>query len=597
MTARPNALEPPGPELSQEQAELVEALVRSLNPTQALWLSGYLAGFARSGPNRAEPAAGSARRLTILYGSETGNCAELAQQAADSARSHGLHPVVTDLADYKTRLLKDEEDLLIVTSTHGEGDPPHTAEPFFEFLESRKVPALAGKRFAVIGLGDSTYEHFCQAAKRLDRRLEELGAKRLAPRLDLDVDYEKPAEEAIAGLLLKLQPSANGTPRPALHIAPAVVKPAFDKRNPYPATVLENLPLTGRDSTKETRHLELSIEGSGLHFEPGDALGVMPRNDPVLVEQVLHCASLPEEALITAGEESMTLGEALRSRLEIVRITPRLLRFWADEGGISELAALCEEGQEELRAALLRENHVVDLLRRYPLPGLDPQAFVNHLRPLQPRLYSIASSASFAPGEVHLTVAVVNYTLHGEPRHGVASKYLAEQDSPEIPVPVYVQSNPNFRLPAADVPVIMIGAGTGVAPFRAFLQERDVHSAPGRNWLFFGERNFRSDFLYQTEWQAHLKSGLLTRMDAAFSRDGDTKTYVQHRLLDRARDLYAWLQEGAHVYVCGDASAMAPGVHAALRCIVQQQAGLDSAAAEEYLTALRAERRYQVDAY
>jgi sulfite reductase (NADPH) flavoprotein alpha-component len=290
------------------------------------------------------------------------------------------------------------------------------------------------------------------------------------------------------------------------------------------------------------------------------------------------------------------LHEALTSKLEIVRVTRRLLRFWADQSGISELGALCEEGQAELRAALLKENHVIDLLRRFPLRDLSAQSLVDNLRPLQPRLYSIASSAAFAPGEVHLTVAVVRYPLHGELRHGVASAFLADA-APETSVPVFVQSNPHFRLPANDVPIVMIGAGTGIAPFRAFLQEREMRGASGKNWLFFGERHFRTDFLYQTEWQAHLHSGLLTRMNVAFSREGTTKTYAQHRLLEQARDLYAWLQDGCHIYVCGDAVGLTPGVHAVLRCVLQQEGGLDLHAAEEHLTSLRSSRRYQIDAY
>jgi sulfite reductase (NADPH) flavoprotein alpha-component len=334
-----------------------------------------------------------------------------------------------------------------------------------------------------------------------------------------------------------------------------------------------------------------------LAFEPGDALGVLPRNDPRLVEAILASTSLAADIPVVIGDETSTLSEALASRLEIALATPRLIDLWADLSDSIELRLLRGEGRAEARTAFLRDHNVIDILRQFPVRGLGAQAFVSGLRPLQPRLYSIASSQAFAPDEVHLAISIARYELNGDRRMGVTSGFFAERASPETCVPVYVQSNSHFRLPADDVPILMIGAGTGIAPYRAFLQEREARCASGKNWLFFGARNFHTDFLYQTEWQALLKSGLLTRMNVAFSRDRTPKTYVQHRLLEHAHDVYGWLQSGAHVYVCGDASRLAPDVHAALRSVIQKEGGLDGTGADEYLAALQQSGRYQVDVY
>jgi sulfite reductase (NADPH) flavoprotein alpha-component len=613
------ALEFAGPGFTAEQWNQINALATSLGPGQGLWLSGYFAGLdhnaraLRTGTSlplaTLDPlaplpvAARSTRTLTILFGSETGNGASLAKALGEAAGRLGVEPVLVDMADYKLRRLKDEQDLLIVTSTHGEGDPPLSGKGFFEFVESRKAPRLPELRYAVLALGDSTYEHYCGAGKRLDHRLEELGATRLAARVDCDVDYDEDADGWIKAVLAKLAPASQtaigGAPARAASVQPVspVSTPLFDKRTPFPATIIENLVLTGRGSTKETRHIELSLAGSGLAFEPGDALGVVPRNDPRLVEALLDTLTLSAETPVSIKERSTTLGEALGEALEITAATPRFLDHWATASDARELEDLRGEQQAEARSAFLRSNHVIDVVRRFPVQGIDPQAFVAGLRPLQPRLYSIASSLAAAPDEAHLTVSTVRYELHGEPRSGVATGHFAQRAEPDATIPVYIQANRHFRLPADDAPILMIGAGTGVAPYRAFLQEREARGATGRSWLVFGERNFHSDFLYQTEWQEFLKGGLLSRMNVAFSRDGATKTYVQDRLVEHARDVFAWLEEGACVYVCGDGARLAPDVHAALRTIVQQQGGRGKAAADDYLGALQRDHRYQIDVY
>lgn len=602
--------------LTAEQWQQVNALAQSLRPGQALWLSGYFAGFDRGlrgvvadadylpAPQGAlaglPDTGGAARALTVLYGSETGNSAALAQSFAEAARARGLQPVVSDMADYKTRKLKDEQTLIVITATHGEGDAPQSAMAFFEFMASRKAPKLPNLKYAVLALGDSTYARYCEAGRRIDRRLAELGASQIEARVDCDVDYDDPAATWIAAVVEKITPAASagaGAVKVSTQASPAPVATAFDKRRPFAATVIDNLVLTGRGSSKETRHIELSLEESGLTFQPGDALGVIPRNDPATVEALLTSLSLNADAPITLKDRATTLGEALANDYEITLATPRIIDHWAKLSGASELEHLRQDGEVDARTAFLRSHHVIDVVRRFPVGGIDAQTFVAGLRPLQPRLYSIASSQAAAPDEVHLTVSTVRYDLHGEPRSGVASGYFADRAEPDVTVPVYVQANPHFRLADDDTPIVMIGAGTGVAPYRAFMQEREERGASGKSWLFFGERNFHSDFLYQTEWQGLMKDGVLSRMSVAFSRDSATKTYVQHKLREQARDVYAWLEEGAHVYVCGDAANLAPDVHATLSAIIQQESGRGRAAADEYLGTLQREHRYQLDVY
>jgi sulfite reductase (NADPH) flavoprotein alpha-component len=592
----------PGPALTPEQWRLVEALTQSLDPAQARWLGGYFTGLEaglRSPPSQAvSPTQRVGRKLTILYGTETGNAAELARALETAAKAKGLVCNLADMADYKVRQLAQEEDVLIVVSTYGEGDPPQPATGFFEFVEGRKAPKLEGKRFAVLALGDSTYEFYCEAGKRLDRRFEELGGERLTPRVDCDIDYEETAEAWTQAIVEQIAAEAGPATVPAA-AAPSLAPPAsvHDKRNPFPAPVVDNIAIVGRGSTKETRHIEFSLEGSGLVYEPGDALGIAASNDPAVVAALIDTLSLHPDAEFEHKGQTVRLNEALTHRFEITTATPRFLDYWALLSEADALKELLQDDRTGDRSVFLHTHHIIDIVRRFPVENIMPQGFVSALRPLQPRLYSLASSLAAAPDEAHLTVAPVRYDLQGEPRCGVASGLLADRAEPDTVLPVYIQSNPHFRLPGDDAPIIMIGAGTGVAPYRAFLQEREVRGAGGKSWLFFGERNFRTDFLYQTEWQDWLKDGILERMDVAFSRDGREKLYVQHRMGEQSRDIFAWLEEGAHVYVCGDAAHLAPDVHEALIDIVASEARTSREAAEDYVRSLQTDHRYQRDVY
>ncbi|HYW04637.1 MAG TPA: assimilatory sulfite reductase (NADPH) flavoprotein subunit [Gammaproteobacteria bacterium] len=588
--------------LDRQQAERLSRLVEALSPGQASWVSGYLAGLAAAGQPAAPAAAGpdAGARITILYGSETGNAEAIAERARVRAVERGLQARAVDMADYKPRELRQERLVMIVTATHGEGEPPDPAEGFHEFVHGRKAPKLEGTRFAVLALGDSSYEHFCRTGREFDQRLAALGAERIHERVDCDVDFEEGAERWIERALDAFARHAEPAPSNVVAFTGSGERQGtvHDRKNPFHAEVLENLVLNGRGSDKETRHIELSLEGSGLTFEPGDVLCMVAQNRPETVAELIGTLGLSGEETVAGPRGEVTLAEALTHDYEITTLTPPFLEAWAQASGAEALQALTGEGRRREMLEFAHGRHVVDVVGQFPVTGLTAQQFVDMLRRLQPREYSIASSHNANPDEVHLTVAAVRYHSHGRDRHGVASTWLADSVSEGDTVPVYVQRNKHFRLPSdPSTPVIMIGPGTGVAPFRAFVEERECRGAGGRNWLFFGDRRFRTDFLYQTEWQRWLRDGVLDRLDVAFSRDGRDKVYVQDRMRENAAELYAWLQDGAHVYVCGDAERMAPDVHRALIEIVAGEGGLGEEQATDYVKGLQRDRRYQRDVY
>jgi len=582
----------------------VQHLVGRLDVGQKLWLSGYLAGSLASAAPVAKPAvAGAARPLiTIAYGSHSGNGEQLAQRIGQAANARGLSFVVMDMLDCRKNHLQEAKYLLVVVSTHGEGEPPDHAKPLYELMHSRKAPKLDQLQYSVLALGDSSYAMFCETGRRFDAQFEALGARRLHDRVECDVDFQTAADqwvEAVVEAIARENPENAGVTSPSLALArpSATIATAHTRKNPFHAPLLVNQRLTGRNSTKDVRHIELSIEGSGMHYEPGDALGVVPRNQDAEVAAVLESLPFAPELPVEVGAQSATLRDALTHQLDIGLLSRPVVERYAEATGNDALRQLTLAGREADLQRYLHGRHLIDLLREHAPAGLEASDLVKLLRPLAPRLYSIASSLRASPDEVHLTVSHVTYESLGRERAGVVSGALAQLDG-DVTAPVYVQRNPAFHLPSSsDAPLIMIGPGTGVAPFRAFLAEREATGARGRNWLFFGDRSFWSDFLYQSEWLEWRKRGLLERIDVAFSRDGAEKIYVQHRIQQRGRELYAWLESGAHIYVCGDAQSMAPDVERALLAVVREHGARSTEQAEEYLLQLQRERRYQKDVY
>lgn len=599
---------------NQEQVELLNRLLPTLTESQKVWLSGYLAATQAGSANvTAAPEAPVveavvpvnvkpvSKDVTILFGSQTGNAQGLANKAGKELESRGYKVTVSSMSDFKPNSLKKVENLLIVVSTHGEGDPPDNAISFHEFLHGKRAPKLDELRFSVLSLGDSSYEFFCQTGKEFDQRLEDLGGTRLYPRIDCDLDFDEPAAEWIAGVLAGLDEAQAAGAEPvqaqeAAAPAPQALESAYSRTNPFKAEVLENLNLNGRGSNKETRHLELSLEGSGLTFEPGDALGVYPENDPELVNLILEAVKWDATEKVTVNNEEVTLKEALSSRVEIATLTKPVVEKAAQLNSNKDLQSLVSN-RDSIKA-YIDGRDLLDLIRDFGPWEVSAQEFAGVLRKMPVRLYSIASSLAANPDEVHLTIGAVRYETHGRHRKGVASTQVAERLQPGDTLPVYIQKNQNFRLPQnPDTPIIMVGPGTGVAPFRAFMQEREEIGAEGKSWMFFGDQHFVTDFLYQTEWQKWIKDGVLTRMDVAFSRDQEEKVYVQNRMQEHSKELFQWLEEGAVVYVCGDKNHMAKDVNNTLIDIIEKEGGLSREKAEAYLADMKQNKRYQRDVY
>ena len=566
--------------------------------TQRAWLSGFFAGMhshmlhSAGSVNQA-----NARTLHILFGSQTGNSESLANDAAASAKSHGLLPVVKSMDEVDVNQLAKMEYLLIITSTYGEGAMPDNAEMLWEAASNDDAPRLENLNYSVLALGDTSYDLFCQAGIDWDNRLLELGAKRLYDRVDCDVDFEAPAEKWISEVVPLM---AEGAETVAVLDTTTTqsAKSAYNRKNPFPAKMQVNRIVTALDSSKETRHYEISIAGSGLSYEAGDAMCVIPSNCPQLVDGILKalgCSGNEEEPI---NGELMPFSEALRTHFEIKLPSKELLEEIAKRSGDQELNALLNGADKDRLNDYLWGRDTLDLLLQFPSMEFSAAEFLRLLKPLQHRAYSISSSGKQYPDSVHLTVASVRYDAHGRQHKGVCSTFLADLVGETTDVRIFFTPNNNFRVPNDNsLPMIMVGPGTGIAPFRAFLQEREYRKAPGKNWLFFGDRNASTDFIYREEIEAMQASGLLTKLDLAFSRDQAEKIYVQDRMLENGAELFAWLEQGGYFFVCGDAYRMAKDVDQALIEVIRIHGNMSATEAVEYVNQMKKDKRYVRDVY
>jgi sulfite reductase (NADPH) flavoprotein alpha-component len=598
---------------NEEQAAQLNQLVQSLTPEQRLWLSGYLAANQQGSMTsddtqqiqqvpEATPSteAVKPRDITVLYGSETGNAQSLAELLDQRLTENGYTVTLSSMDAFKTKELKKVEDLFIVSATHGEGDPPDNAITFHEFLHSRKAPKLEGLRYSVLALGDESYEFFCQTGKDFDARLAELGGERLTDRVDCDLDFDEPAENWMQNVLAALSgPDDN---RAAVAETTETVQSAkekkYSKSNPYEAEVLENINLTGRGSNKEVRHVELLLDNYGEGFEPGDCLAIIPENDPVIVTQLISLLGWDPELTVEIDNKgnNASLTEAFTEHFEITKLTIPLVKKLAELVNDDSLNdKLAEDGWVQ---TYVEGRDLIDFFKAYNASNIQPSDLLEALRKLPAREYSIASSYKANPDEVHITVGAVRYNAHDRDREGVCSIQLAERVQPGDTVKMYLKKNPNFKFPfEEDKKVIMIGPGTGVAPFRSYLEEREELDLKGNTWLFFGEQHFTTDFLYQTDWQTWLNDGILSKLDVAFSRDTDEKVYVQHRIEENSELFFKWLEEGAAIYVCGDEKYMAKDVNEAILRVIAKEGNMSEADAEAYLNQMKTEQRYQRDIY
>lgn len=587
--------------LNPEQLARLQAATTDFTPTQLAWVSGYFWGVLNqhSGAATAVPAqAAEMPGITLISASQTGNARRVAEALRDDLIAAQLNVKLVNAGDYKFKQIASEKLLVIVTSTQGEGESPEEAVALHKFLFSKKAPKLEGTAFAVFGLGDTSYEFFCQSGKDFDSRLAELGAERLLDRVDADVEYQPAAAEWRARVVEVLKsrapvavPAQGATSGAVndIHSSP------YTKEAPLTATLAVNQKITGRDSEKDVRHIEIDLADSGLRYQPGDALGVWYQNDPALVKELVELLWLKGDEPVTVDGKTLPLAEALEWHFELTVNTANIVENYATLTRSETLLPLVgDKAQLQHYAAT---TPIVDMVRFSPAQ-LDADALIGLLRPLTPRLYSIASSQAEVESEVHITVGAVRYDIEGRARAGGASSFLADRVEEDGEVRVFIEHNDNFRLPAnPQTPVIMIGPGTGIAPFRAFMQQRAADGAEGKNWLFFGNPHFTEDFLYQVEWQRYVKEGVLSRIDLAWSRDQQQKVYVQDKLREQGAELWRWINDGAHIYVCGDANRMAKDVEQTLLEVIAEFGAMDSEAADEFLSELRVERRYQRDVY
>jgi sulfite reductase (NADPH) flavoprotein alpha-component len=582
-------------------------------PAQRSWLNGFIAGLYSYAPAPPQAAAAQDLRIAVLYGSQTGTAEGLARKLSKELKTAGFSVSLSSLEGYVPATLAGERYALFIVSTYGEGEAPDAAQPFFQQLCVEHFPLLGELSFAVLALGDSHYEHFCQFGKHLDARLESLGGTRILHRVDCDIEFNAPWISWKGSILAKLReitsaeedaisaaPPALESPIPSPQPAPPVGSAqTYTRDNPYLSPLAEKRSLTHASSTKLTIHLDFVTEDADLRYEVGDACGVMPCNSPALIDEVLRLLPFSGSEMIEIPKTgSIPLRDALLQHFAVNRVTRKML---AEYAALTECAQLAQFLTPENRTELEKYTHgrdLLDLLREWPCRPQQPADLLKFLPRLAPRLYSISSSPAVHPGHIHTTVSVVRYRAHDRDRGGVCSTLFADRIEVGDRLPIYIQPNQKFRLPQDPAAsVIMVGPGTGVAPFRAFLHQRQATGASGKNWLFFGERSVTTDFLYREELEAMASGGHLTRLDTAFSRDQEHKVYVQDMMMQNARQIWAWMEEGAHFYVCGDAERMAKDVNRTLQSIAETQGAMPSEAAAEYIDTLRSEKRYQRDIY
>ncbi|MBP8543712.1 MULTISPECIES: NADPH-dependent assimilatory sulfite reductase flavoprotein subunit [unclassified Citrobacter] len=595
--APPSALLP----LNPEQLARLQAATTDFTPAQLAWVSGYFWGVLNQQPgsNAVAPApAAQIPGITLISASQTGNARRVAEALRDDLIAAKLNVTLINAGDYKFKQIANEKLLIVVASTQGEGEPAEEAVALHKYLFSKKAPKLENTAFAVFGLGDTSYEFFCQAGKDFDSKLAELGGERLLDRVDADVEYQVAAAQWRERLVEVLKARAPAVPSVQVAASGAVNEvhtSPYTKEAPLAASLAVNQKITGRDSLKDVRHIEIDLGDSGLRYQPGDALGVWYQNDPALVKELVELLWLKGDEPVTVNGKTLPLAEALQWHFELTVNTANIVENYATLTRSESLLPLV--GDKTQLQHYAATTPIVDMVRFSPAQ-LDAETLVDLLRPLTPRLYSIASSQAEVESEVHITVGVVRYDIEGRARAGGASSFLADRVEEEGEVRVFIEHNDNFRLPAnPQTPVIMIGPGTGIAPFRAFMQQRAADGAEGKNWLFFGNPHFTEDFLYQVEWQRYVKEGVLSRIDLAWSRDQKEKIYVQDKLREQGAELWRWINDGAHIYVCGDANRMAKDVEQALLEVIAEFGAMDIEAADEFLSELRIERRYQRDVY
>jgi sulfite reductase (NADPH) flavoprotein alpha-component len=564
------------------------------NAEQRAWLNDFLSKALAQGNPAAAPS-GPSVPVTVVYGSQTGTAEGLAKKLVKTLKKGNFEPEIHDMAAYDRSRLASERNLLIITSTYGDGEPPDSAAELHSWLMSDAAPRLEGVSYSVLALGDTSYPDFCKCGIEFDTRLSALGANRIFSRIDVDVDPDAPYAEWSAGVLATLAPS--GAHIPAGGPVAEAQDTGYSKSNPYPAPVVENRNLNG-PGEKQTHQIALSLDGSGLEYEVGDALGVFPLNPPAVVDEII--ANLPFKAGVvpTPDGNEVPLRDALIRYYDIGSLNKSIIQKWQAKSGSPFLRSLVAADDKKAYDDFCWGRDLIDLVIDHPADFADGEEFVSNLKKLQPRLYSIASSPRAHPGEVHLCVGIVRYHTFGRNRGGICSTFLADRVGPEVKPRVFVHSNNAFRLPqdgATDV--IMVGPGTGIAPFRAFLEERKATEAAGRNWLFFGNPHRATDFLYQDEIEAYLADGTIAKFDVAWSRDQKEKLYVQHLMLQQGAELWSWLSNGAAFYVCGDASRMAKDVDQALLKIAEEHGKLSPEDAAAFISQLKKEKRYLRDVY